>query len=83
MATKFEKVINDLVALCGEDATKADLARRVQLVFPKVDIGLQDVNNWRTRGIPVAKCDAIEREFGYSKHLMRPEAFLPPPDAAA
>lgn len=78
MATKFEKVIDDLVALCGEDATKADLARRVQLVFPKVDIGLQDINNWRSRGIPVAKCDAIEREFDFPKHRMRPEAFLAP-----
>lgn len=79
----FEQVIEDLVALCGEDATKADLVRRIEPLFPRATIRLQDINNWRKRGIPVSKCHPISLEMDYPMHKMRPDSFLPPPDAAA
>lgn len=78
-----EMVIDELVALCGEGATKADLARRIEPLFPGSQIRLQDINNWRNRGIPTAKVSSIAREFCYPEHRMRPDSFLPPPDAAA
>lgn len=77
-----ERVIDELVALCGDKATKADLARRIEPLFPNTKIRLQDINNWRNRGIPVGKVSAISREFGYAEHLIRPDSFLPPPDVA-
>ena len=84
MSTKhFEKVIDELVKCCGSNKTKADLARRIGELFPNANIRLQDINNWRKRGIPVAKVSAISREFDYPEHMIRPDSFLPPPDAAA
>lgn len=81
----FARVIDDLVELLGKDKTKADLARFLE---PQVQgkVRLQDINNWRNRGIPVAKCDSVERAFDnrYPKHKMRPSAFAPrDADAAA
>ncbi len=80
MTKKYIKVIDDLVQQCDpEERTKAGLARRLNKLFPKAtEITLQTVNNWRLRGIPTARCDAIERAFGYPKHKMRPDAFSPP-----
>ena len=78
----YETVIDELVARCGDGATKADLARRIDALFPNATVRIQDVYNWRKRGIPLAKCDVIAHDFSYPKSRMRPD--LPQiPDAAA
>ncbi len=80
MMTKHEKraVVERLVRLVGPDATKADLARRL-------DVRPQDIQNWCLRGIPATRVDSIEREFdgAISKHEMRPDCFSAADETAA
>ena len=74
----FPDVIDDLCKRCGDRATKADLARRINTLFPGETISAQTINNWRQRGIPVARVHIISREFDYPAHKIRPGPFLPP-----
>ena len=82
-SSHFEKVIDDLVSLCGAESKKADLARRIDTLFDEEHIKPQDINNWRKRGIPHAKVSKIAREFNYPEHEIRPDSFLPPDAAVA
>jgi len=63
MNTENQKVVERLAALAG---SKADLARRLR-------VSPQAVNNWVTRGIPLAMCPVISAEFGIPMSELREE----------
>lgn len=64
----YEQVIDRLVELAG---SKAEIARRM-------GVRPQDIQNWGARGIPLSKCNQIEREFSVPMHELRPDAFSAP-----
>lgn len=43
----------------------------------------QHVTNWRRRGLPPARCLAVEGVTGVSRHLLLPEVFGAAPQATA
>lgn len=63
MSTKHRRVVERIAEIAG---SKADLARRL-------NVSPQTVNNWISRGIPLAMCPVISAEFGIPMHELRVE----------
>lgn len=86
LAKKQGRVLTALeraIALADSQARLAEL-----LSLPgKPRVLSQHITNWKTRGVPVDRCPAIEAAVGgaVSCHDLRPDAFpaLPPSEAAA
>lgn len=50
-----------------------EYAGGVQALADLLDVSIQSVTNWRTRGVPIARCPDIEEATGVRCESLRPD----------